>query len=265
MSPARRLVMPLVGLAVLSSLGVMDGSSSTAGTTATNESEAVTSHSLVLADVQTPIDPTPTPTPTPSATATPTPEPTPAATPVPSIGSGASLQVLRFTTQPAANVTTAIVALVAATSSSRLPVTITPSGPCTINQGIVSFSAPGTCVLTASQPGDDVFAPASAISTSTLVSVPREALPQISAASKKGNVTLTGQVDPRYSGHTFSYFVRSGLTGKVASLGAAQVNASGTAKLAIKAAVGRVVSSYGRIVGAQADRAYTRTLTFRVS
>ena len=67
--------------------------------------------------------------------------------------------------------------VVSATASSGLPVTFTASGPCTITGATVKLTGAGSCMITASQPGDAVWYKAT--------DVPR------TFAIAKGNQTVT--------------------------------------------------------------------------
>jgi trimeric autotransporter adhesin len=56
---------------------------------------------------------------------------------------------------------------VSATASSNLPVTLAVTGPATLAGGQLTFTAPGTATVTATQPGNENYAPATATATIT--------------------------------------------------------------------------------------------------
>lgn len=58
---------------------------------------------------------------------------------------------------------------VAATASSGLPVTIDPSGPCSVDGRVVTMTGAGTCVLVASQGGDGSWLPAAPVTRQAIV------------------------------------------------------------------------------------------------
>ena len=77
------------------------------------------------------------------------------------IGKGAQTVTLDAPT----TATLATPVAVSATASTKLPVTLTVTGPATLAGGQLTFTAPGTATVTATQAGNDNYAPATATAT----------------------------------------------------------------------------------------------------
>ena len=112
----------------------------------------------------TPPKPTPTPQPTPQQT----PQPTPTVTPPPPTQS----QTITFTSTVPSNPIVGGTYTVAATASSKLPVTfsIDPgSSACSLKGSVVTLTGAGPCVIDADQAGDSSYKPAAQVTQSFAV------------------------------------------------------------------------------------------------
>ncbi len=76
-----------------------------------------------------------------------------------------------------------------ATASSGLPVSYATSGGCTVNQGIVTLTAAGTCTVTASQAGNANYNPAPDVARAFNVVIPTYTLAVSLAGNGSGTVT----------------------------------------------------------------------------
>jgi Tol biopolymer transport system component len=98
---------------------------------------------------------------------------------------------------------------VSATASSGLPVSFATAGDCTISGATIHITRPGSCAVTASQPGDANYNEATDVLRSFAISPPRCAVPRIVgkalAAAKsalKQKHCATGRVSRAYSKKT---------------------------------------------------------------
>lgn len=97
---------------------------------------------------------------------------------------------------------------VAATATSSLPVTFSVRGPCSLLDDTVHFIGEGTCLITADQPGNDVFEPASP-TTQTIAIGRTQAtllLTATPAAAREGEpITLTATLAQSADAGTVSF------------------------------------------------------------
>ena len=102
-----------------------------------------------------------------------------------------AVQIISFT--PSASATIGQSVILTATASSWLPVTYTSSSPdvCTVSGATVTATVAGTCIITASQPGNDQYAPADPMTRS----FPVQKIPQTISFTPPKNATA-GQPVP---------------------------------------------------------------------
>ena len=106
-------------------------------------------------------------------------------------------QLITFRSTPPSSPIVGGTYTVSAISDVSLAVTVTLTNSsaqvCSISAGVVTFLAPGTCTVSASQAGNDVYASAAASQQFTVTSVPVSAttLPPQDATSQSGSTTTT--------------------------------------------------------------------------
>ncbi|MDI1352410.1 MAG: Ig-like domain-containing protein, partial [bacterium] len=107
---------------------------------------------------------------------------------------GKNNQTIRFTSTPPTNTTTSFTYKPIAISSSGLPVSlkVNPSsaGICSLNNGVVSFSTFGNCILDATQAGNENYNPAPQVQQSITVAKGNQTINFIS--TPPGNVQVGG-------------------------------------------------------------------------
>lgn len=140
-------------------------------------------------------------------------------------------------------------ATLAATSDSGLPVSYTVTGPATVSGNTLSYTGPGTVVVTATQAGNSTYEAAVPVSQTITVQsnlvATTTAINAVSSSTFGASVTLSATVTPA-SGTTVptgSVTFQSGTT----LLGTAQLNSSGVATLstaALPVGSDAVVASY---------------------
>ena len=87
------------------------------------------------------------------------------------------------------------------TATSGLPVTLTSDTPetCVVEDGVLVALAPGPCAVTATQAGDDAFAPAESIQLQTMIeSALDEPLPQVITFSLPSSILVGASARPRW-------------------------------------------------------------------
>jgi hypothetical protein len=91
-----------------------------------------------------------------------------------------------------------------ATASSGLPVTFSVSGPATVNGNMLTINGAGSVVLTASQPGNGTYSPATSVSNTIIVdpAVLTVAAANASRAYGASNPTFTGTITGFVNGET---------------------------------------------------------------
>jgi subtilisin family serine protease len=82
---------------------------------------------------------------------------------------------------------------VRATASSRLPISFSATGTCTINGATVHPTEPGTCTITASQPGDEHYNLAASVTRSFTIARPLRPT-TATAATSQSSTPPTGPV-----------------------------------------------------------------------
>jgi hypothetical protein len=149
--------------------------------------------------------------------------------------------------------TLADAAVVSASSSSGLPVTLAVSGPATLSQGRLQFTAPGTAVITATQAGNANYAEATATATVTVAGKASQTIAFAAPAdrlSNSGPLTLSATAT---SGLPVSFAVVSGpalLSGNVVTL---------------RGDAGRVIVRASQAGDARFDAAPDVTVSFQVT
>lgn len=90
--------------------------------------------------------------------------------------------------------------------------------------------------------------------------------PKLTQSNKDQQITFTVKTDPRFQGYTVWFYRRSGMTGKVAPLGTAQVDSIGLAFRFLKVRPNQIIRAYAKIPGSAppAPDAYTNDVAVKV-
>jgi hypothetical protein len=138
---------------------------------------------------------------------------------------------------------------VSATASSQLPVTLAVAGPATLAGGQLLFTAPGTATVTATQPGNENYAPATATATITSAGKLAQTIAFAAPADRLSNSGTFALSATASSGLPVSFTVISGpalLAGTNLTLtgvaGAVQIRASQAGDAIYNAAPDVIVS-----------------------
>jgi hypothetical protein len=152
-----------------------------------------------------------------------------------------------------ASATLAAPVAVSATASSGLPVTLSATGPATLSEGLLTFQAPGTAVVTARQAGDANWEEAAATASVTVAGKLAQTITFPTPADQLANnppVTLTATAS---SGLPVTYTLVSG-PGLLAGN-----------RLTLRGDAGRVVVRAAQAGDARYDAAPDATVSFAVS
>lgn len=114
-------------------------------------------------------------------------------------------------------------------------------------------------------PTESTPAPSSTTSPSPSDQLPPR--PTLSQSSSDGSVTLTVGVDPKFSGRSVIFYVRSGMSGRVRPLGSSAVGSTGFAYRHIQLKQGQVLALYSKLLQTQPSEIanlYSNDVTFKV-